>query len=208
MENAAKALTIAGGVLIAVMLAVLVYYVFTQWGESQKMQQEDVDTVKIEEFNKSYLSYEKVLYGSELLGQQYTSDRYMWGRITKIDVSTYKDTEGNQLAYAAPSNLSPASEDYEKLIAQRVEKIRKANPEKGNEPIPVDLVTNSGSGLDPDISVAAAKYQVERLARENNMTKEEVNAIIDKCTNHKVLGLFGEETVNVLKVNLMLDKII
>lgn len=68
MENAAKALTIAGGVFIAVMLAVLVYYVFTQWGESQKMQQEDVDTVKIEEFNKSYLSYEKVLYGSELLG--------------------------------------------------------------------------------------------------------------------------------------------
>lgn len=68
MENAAKALTIAGGVLIAVMLAVLVYYVFTQWGESQKMQEEDVDTVKIEEFNKSYLSYEKVLYGSELLG--------------------------------------------------------------------------------------------------------------------------------------------
>ncbi len=56
MENASKALTIAGGVLIAVMLAVLVYYVFTQWGESQKMKQEDVDTVKIEEFNKSYLS--------------------------------------------------------------------------------------------------------------------------------------------------------
>ncbi len=68
MENSSKALTIAGGVLIAVMLAVLVYYVFTQWGESQKMKQEDVDTVKIEEFNKSYLSYEKVLYGSELLG--------------------------------------------------------------------------------------------------------------------------------------------
>ena len=68
MENASKALTIAGGVLIAFMLAVLVYYVFTQWGESQKMKQEDVDTVKIEEFNKSYLSYEKVLYGSELLG--------------------------------------------------------------------------------------------------------------------------------------------
>lgn len=158
--------------------------------------------------NGKIIEVNGVKYGSELLGQQYTSDRYMWGRITKIDVSTYKDVEGNQLAYAAPSNLSPASEDYEKLIAQRVEKIRKANPEKGNEPIPVDLVTNSGSGLDPDISVAAAKYQVERLARENNMTKEEVNAIIDKCTNHKVLGFFGEETVNVLKVNLMLDKII
>ena len=68
MENASKALTIAGGVLIAVMLAVLVYYVFNHWGEIQKMKQEDVETVKVEEFNKSYLSYEKVLYGSELLG--------------------------------------------------------------------------------------------------------------------------------------------
>lgn len=68
MENALKALTIAGAVLIAVMLAVLVYYVFNHWGEIQKMKQEDVETVKVEEFNKSYLSYEKVLYGSELLG--------------------------------------------------------------------------------------------------------------------------------------------
>ena len=68
MENAAKALTIAGGVLIAVMLAVLVTYVFTHWGNSQKMQQEDAEVQKVSDFNKSYLSYEKVLYGSELLG--------------------------------------------------------------------------------------------------------------------------------------------
>ncbi len=68
MENASKALTIAGGVLIAVMLAVLVYYVFTHWGDSQRMQQEEVEVQKVEDFNKSYLSYEKVLYGSELLG--------------------------------------------------------------------------------------------------------------------------------------------
>ena len=68
MENAAKALSIAGGILIAVMLAVLVYYVFTHWGESQRIKQEDVEVQKVEDFNKSYLSYEKVLYGSELLG--------------------------------------------------------------------------------------------------------------------------------------------
>ena len=68
MENASKALTIAGGVLIAVLLAVLVYYVFTHWGDSQKMQQEEVEVQRVEDFNKSYLSYEKVLYGSELLG--------------------------------------------------------------------------------------------------------------------------------------------
>ena len=68
MENATKALTIAGGVLIAVMLAVLVTYVFTHWGNSQKMQQEEIDIQRVNDFNKSYLSYEKVLYGSELLG--------------------------------------------------------------------------------------------------------------------------------------------
>lgn len=68
MENAAKALSIAGGVLIAVMLAVLVYYVFTHWGDSQRASQEDIEIQQVEDFNKSYLSYEKVLYGSELLG--------------------------------------------------------------------------------------------------------------------------------------------
>ena len=158
--------------------------------------------------NGKIIEVNGVKYGSELLGQQYTSDKYMWGRITKVDVSTYKDANGEQLAYGAPSNLSPTSEEYKELVAQRVEKIHKANPEKGNEPIPVDLVTNSGSGLDPEISLAAAQYQVDRLARENNMSKDEVNAIIEKCTSHRFLGFFGEETVNVLKVNLMIDKVI
>lgn len=110
--------------------------------------------------------------------------------------------------YAAPSNLSPASEEYEELAAVRVEKIRAAHPEKGDEPIPADLVTCSGSGLDPEISAAAAEYQVERLALNNDMTEDEVREIISRCTNHKVLGFLGEETVNVLKVNLMLDGIL
>ncbi len=68
MENASKALTIAGGILIAVMLAVLVYYVFNHWGDSQRLEQEEVEVQRVSDFNKSYLSYEKVLYGSELLG--------------------------------------------------------------------------------------------------------------------------------------------
>ena len=74
--------------------------------------------------------------------------------------------------------------------------------------IPVDLVTCSGSGLDPHISPAAAEYQVARIAKANDMTEEEVREIIMKCTDGKFLGLFGEETVNVLKVNLMLDGIL
>ena len=87
-------------------------------------------------------------------------------------------------------------------------KIRAAHPEKGDQPIPVDLVTGSGSGLDPHISVAAAEYQVTRIAQNNNMTENEVRQIIEKCTDHRLLGILGEETVNVLEVNLMLDGIL
>ena len=122
--------------------------------------------------------------------------------------STFVDDEGNAMMYSFPSNISPASQEYEELVAKRAEMIKEAHPEKGDEPIPSDLVTCSGSGLDPDISVAAAQYQVERLAENNDMTTEEVEEIIEKCTNHKFLGIFGEETVNVLKVNLMLEGIL
>ena len=147
-------------------------------------------------------------YGCELLGQQYTDDAHMWGRIMNIDVSTYKDENGHTLMYAAPSNLSPDSEEYEALVAERVEKLRAANPDMDETAMLVDLVTCSGSGLDPHISPAAAEYQVARIAKANDMTEDEVRAIIEKCTDGRFLGLFGEETVNVLKVNLMLDGIL
>ena len=125
-----------------------------------------------------------------------------------IDVSTYKDENGKTLMYAAPSNLSPASEEYEALVKERVEKLREANPDMDETAISVDLVTCSGSGLDPHISPAAAEYQVARIAKANDMTEDEVREIIQKCTGGKFLRLFGEETVNVLKVNLMLDGIL
>lgn len=158
--------------------------------------------------NGSIIEVDGKKYGSELLGQYYTDEDHMWGRIMKIDTTTFTDEEGNNLMYSFPSNLSPASEEYEELVAERVAQIRIAHPEKGDQPIPVDLVTGSGSGLDPHISVAAAEYQVTRLAQNNNMTEDEVQQIIEKCTDHRLLGIFGEETVNVLEVNLMLDGIL
>ena len=161
-----------------------------------------------EKANGSIIEVDGKKYGCELLGQQYTDDAHMWGRIMNIDVSTYKDESGHTLMYAAPSNLSPASEEYEALVADRVEKLRAANPDMDETAIPVDLVTCSGSGLDPHISPAAAEYQVSRIAKANDMTEDEVRAIIEKCTDGRFLGLFGEETVNVLKVNLMLDGIL
>lgn len=141
---------------------------------------------------------------SLLLGQQFSDESYMWGRVMNLDVSTYKDADGNALMYGVPSNLSPASEEYEKMIRERVEKLKAADP-MNETAVPVDLVTASGSGLDPDISKAAADYQVSRIADVRGISVEEVKNIIEKCTTHRFLGIFGEETVNVLKVNLMLD---
>ena len=158
--------------------------------------------------NGSIIEVNGVRYGSELLGQQYNDERHMWGRIMNLDVSTYQDENGEPLMYATPSNLSPASEEYQQLVAKRVDMIRQANPDMKETAIPVDLVTCSGSGLDPHISKAAANYQVARIAKENQMSEQEVQEIIDKCTQGKFLGVFGEETVNVLKVNLMLDGIL
>lgn len=158
--------------------------------------------------NGSIIEVDGKKYGCELLGQQYTDDAHMWGRIMNIDVSTYKDENGKTLMYASPSNLSPASEEYKALVAERVENLRKANPDMDETTIPVDLVTCSGSGLDPHISPAAAEYQIVRIAKANQMTEDEVREIIDKCTDSRFLGVFGEKTVNVLKVNLMLDGIL
>ena len=130
--------------------------------------------------NGSIIEVDGKKYGCELLGQQYTDEAHMWGRIMNIDVSTYTDENGKALMYAAPSNLSPASEEYAQLVAERVEKLRNANPEMDETAVPVDLVTCSGSGLDPHISPAAAEYQVARIAKANDMTDDEVRNIIRK----------------------------
>lgn len=158
--------------------------------------------------NGSIIEIDGKKYGSELLGQQYTDDAHMWGRIMNIDVSTFTDENGKMLMYSAPSNLSPASEEYAELVRERVEKLRAANPDMDEAAVPVDLVTCSGSGLDPHISPSAAEYQVARIAKANDMSEDSVREIIDKCTSGRFLGVFGEKTVNVLKVNLMLDGIL
>ena len=157
--------------------------------------------------NGSIIEINGKKYGCALLGQQYTDNAHMWGRIMNIDTATYTDKEGNALMYAAPSNLTPASEEYEALIAERVEKLREANPQMGDTPIPVDLVTCSGSGLDPHISPAAAEYQIPRIAAASGKSEEEIQKIIDKSTTGRFLGFLGEKSVNVLEVNLRLDGI-
>lgn len=158
--------------------------------------------------NGSIIEVDGKSYGCELLGQQYCDESHMWGRIMNVDVSTFTDRDGNLLMYASPSNISPASEEFEALVSERVEMLRSFNPDMDETAVPVELVTCSGSGLDPHISPAAAEYQIPRVAKANGMTEDEVRSIVEKCTSGRFLGVFGEETVNVLKVNLMLDGIL
>lgn len=157
---------------------------------------------------------------SMLLGQQFTGDIYLHGRAMDYDVESFRNADGKIQVYAWASNLSPAGvtasatpyrdgiDGMNELVAERVARVRTQNPEMGNTPIPVELVTISGSGLDPHISPAAAEYQVARIARARGISANEVRAIIEKNTEGKFLGMMGEEVVHVLKVNLMLDGIL
>lgn len=156
--------------------------------------------------NGSLIKVDDKIVGSELIGQNFEDEDHMWGRIQ--NVSVVEDENGELMAYSAPSNLSPASEEYKELVDARVDKIRAANPDADMKSVPVDLVTCSGSGLDPEISPDAAEYQVPRLAKATGKSEDEVRDIIAKCSKGRFLGVFGEPTVNVLKVNLMLDGVL
>lgn len=153
--------------------------------------------------NGSLIEVDGKIKGSELIGQNFEDPAHMWGRIQNITIVEGED--GELMAYGAPSNLSPASEEYQQLVDARVGEIRAANPDADMDQVPVDLVTCSGSGLDPEISPDAAEYQVPRLAKETGKSEGEIRDIIAKCTKGRFLGVFGEPTVNVLKFNLMLD---
>lgn len=186
-------------ILLFMVICGLIYPVFIT-GASQLLFKDKA--------NGSIIEVDGKKYGSILLAQEFTGDEYLWGRVMNLDTSTFTNENGEVLMYSVPSNLSPASEKYEKLVSERIEKIKRANPDKKDEPIPVDLVTSSGSGLDPHISVAAAEYQVDRIAKARNVSTDKVEQIIKKYTRLRAFGIFGEETVNVLQVNLELDGIL
>jgi potassium-transporting ATPase KdpC subunit len=136
--------------------------------------------------------------GSELIGQSFTEPRYFWGRPSATATSPY-----NALA-SGGSNQGPLNPALTEAVKERIEALRSADP--GNVvPIPVDLVTASASGLDPHISVAAAQYQVARVARMRGLPVERVLELVAQHSSDRWLGLFGEPTVNVLQLNLALD---
>lgn len=132
--------------------------------------------------NGSLITVDGKVVGSELIGQNFDDEAHMWGRIQNVSIVEGED--GELMAYGAPSNLSPASEEYRQLIDARVKKIRAANPDADMDAVPVDLVTCSGSGLDPEISPDAAEYQVPRLAKATGKSEDEVELRVRSASEY------------------------
>ena len=165
------------------------------------------ETVFHKKATGSIIEVDGVKYGSALVAQQFDDADHLWGRPMLPDLSSFTDDEGNVLAYGWASNKSPVGAEEAEMVEERVERIKAAHPEMGDTPIPEDLVTVSGSGLDPEISPEAAEYQVKRLAKNTGKSEDEIRSIIKDNTRGRFLGVFGESGVNVLGVNLALEGI-
>ncbi len=149
--------------------------------------------------NGSLVSNDGKVVGSALIGQQFQQPRYFWGRLSATNPAPY------QAAASSGSNFGPLSPQLEAAARQRLDALRAADPGAARD-VPVDLVTASGSGLDPHISPAAAYYQAGRVARLRGLPIERVRALIDSHTEGPSLGFLGEARVNVLLLNLALDR--
>jgi K+-transporting ATPase ATPase C chain len=154
--------------------------------------------------NGSLIVIDGKTYGSELIGQQFDDPKYFWGRLSDTGDFPYNAFNADTLTGSSGSNYGPLNPNLTKAAQARIDALKAADP-TNTEPIPVDLVTASGSGLDPNISVAAAYYQVHRVARARAMSDVEVKALVDKYTQGRQFGFLGESRVNVLELNLALD---
>lgn len=148
--------------------------------------------------NGSLIAKDGKPIGSTLIGQSFTDPKYFWGRPSATTPQANNGTGSNG------SNLGPTNPALADAVKQRIDALRAADP--GNTaPVPVDLVTASGSGLDPEISPAAAAYQVSRVAKARGLSSAQVQAMVSMATSGRQFGMLGEPRVNVLKLNLALD---
>lgn len=147
----------------------------------------------------SLVRVDGVVVGSSLMGQSFTDPRHFWGRPSATSPQVYN------AANSSGSNLGPSNPALLDAVKDRMQALMAADP-AASGPIPVDLVTASGSGLDPEISLAAANYQVPRVARLRGLPPQHVQAVVDQLAQHPWMGWWGEPRVNVLALNLALDR--
>jgi potassium-transporting ATPase KdpC subunit len=159
--------------------------------------------------NGSLIERDGKVIGSALIGQPFADNKYFHGRPSATTAPDPKDASKTveapyNAAASAGSNLGPTSKSLAERIKGDVDALKKENPAQA---VPVDLVTTSGSGLDPDISPEAARFQTPRVAKARGLPEERVRALVDSQTKGRTLGLLGEPRVNVLELNLALDKL-
>ncbi len=148
--------------------------------------------------NGSLVEKDGQVVGSSLIGQSFTSPGYFWGRPSATAPMA------NNGAGSGGSNQGPLNPALQEAVKGRIAALRALGP-ANTAPVPVDLVTASASGLDPEISVAAARYQAARVARARQLPAEQVGALVEEHSERPFLGLFGEARVNVLALNMALD---
>jgi K+-transporting ATPase ATPase C chain len=132
------------------------------------------------------------------VGQKFTEDKYFWGRPSAVDYNA---------AGSAGSNKGPSNPDYLKIVQDRMDSFLVHNPGIKKEEIPAEMVTASGSGLDPDISPAAAYIQMKRIAAVRSLPENKIQALIEAHIQKPLFGLFGPSKINVLKLNVALDEV-
>jgi len=157
-------------------------------------------TIAPDSANGSLLYHGDQVVGSKLIGQSFTNPAYLWSRHSATATTPYNGQA------SGGSNLGPLNPDLAKEVQERIAKLHEVDP-TNTALVPIDLVTTSGSGLDPNISPNAAKYQAARIAALRGVTLSQVHALIDKNTEGRQFGLFGEPRVNVLQVNIDLDQL-
>jgi K+-transporting ATPase ATPase C chain len=150
--------------------------------------------------NGSLIEQNGQVVGSTLIGQSFDDPRYFWGRLSATSLYPYN------AAASTGSNLGPTNPALTDEVSARIEALKAADP-TNNSSIPVDLVTSSGSGLDPNISVASALYQVPRIAKARGLSEEVIRTLVDSYTEERQFGVLGEPRINVLELNLAVDAI-
>lgn len=162
----------------------------------------------------SLIEIDGKVVGSETVGQEFTKDYFMKGRPSAVHYNTYiEDTNGKQVlsdgsefsgAASGSANYGPTNPELVKRVEADIDKFLKENPDVNKNDIPADLMTASGSGLDPHISVKSAMIQIPSLSKASGIDETELVEIVHNNTKGKLLGIFGEETVNVLGVNIQI----
>jgi potassium-transporting ATPase KdpC subunit len=150
--------------------------------------------------NGSIITSGNQILGSELIGQKFNSSKYFHGRPSTTDPAYNASASGG-------SNSGPSNAKFRDEVMKRIEEVRNDNGLPSNVPIPADLVLTSASGLDPHISVESAMLQVKRIARERGLSEPEVEKVVNQHIERRLLGIWGQPRVNVLELNLAMDKL-